>query len=109
MIFTLSTPGVRFVGKLVGRYYDSQGNATKYLKGAEAKSARGAQLLEKQKAEESKQPGCNSRWSQDEGGEVLISGTWHYYLNPSMIQLQIAMPVFQCDKFLCNFLFVQFI
>lgn len=59
-----------FVGKLVGRYYDNQGNATKYLKGAEAKAARGAQLLEKQKAEEAKQPGCNSRWSQDEGGEV---------------------------------------
>lgn len=59
-----------FIGKLVGRYYDNQGNATKYLKGAEAKAARGAQLLEKQKAEEAKQPGCNSRWSQDEGGEV---------------------------------------
>ncbi|XP_044477089.1 membrane-associated progesterone-binding protein 4 [Mangifera indica] len=59
-----------FTGKLVGRYYDSQGNPTKYLKGAEAKAKRGAQLLEKQKAEEAKQPGCNSRWSQAEGGEV---------------------------------------
>ncbi|EXC35016.1 hypothetical protein L484_017717 [Morus notabilis] len=59
-----------FVGKLVGRYYDSQGNPTKYLKGAEAKAARGAQLLEKQKKEEAKQPSCNSRWSQNEGGEV---------------------------------------
>ncbi|KAM6548592.1 hypothetical protein CsatB_020268 [Cannabis sativa] len=59
-----------FVGKLVGRYYDSKGNPTKYLKGAEAKAARGAQLLEKQKIEEAQQPGCNSRWSQDEGGEV---------------------------------------
>ncbi|GAY37200.1 hypothetical protein CUMW_027220 [Citrus unshiu] len=70
LVFTLPSPAVRFVGKLVGRYYDNQGNATKYLKGAEAKAARGAQLLEKQKAEEAKQPGCNSRWSQDEGGEV---------------------------------------
>ncbi|XP_021907304.1 membrane-associated progesterone-binding protein 4 [Carica papaya] len=59
-----------FVGKLVGCYYDSQGNATKYLKGAEAKAARGSQLLEKQKIEEAKQPNCNSRWSQDDGGEV---------------------------------------
>lgn len=59
-----------FVGKLVGRYYDSQGNPTKYLKGAEAKAARGTQLLEKQKNEESKLPSCNSRWSQNEGGEV---------------------------------------
>lgn len=62
----------RYVGKLVGRYYDSQGNPTKYLKGVEAKAARGAQLLEKQKTEEAKQPACNSRWSQDEGGEVYI-------------------------------------
>ncbi|KAJ9185043.1 hypothetical protein P3X46_004718 [Hevea brasiliensis] len=59
-----------FVGKLVGRYYDVQGNPTKYLKGVEVKAARGAQLMEKQKNEEAKQPSCNSRWSQGEGGEV---------------------------------------
>lgn len=59
-----------FVGKLVGRYYDSEGNPTKSLKGVEAKAARGTQLLEKQKKEEAKQPSCNSRWSQGEGGEV---------------------------------------
>lgn len=58
------------VGKLVGRYYDSQGNPTKHLKGVEAKASRGAQLMEKQKIEEAKQTNCNSRWSQDEGGEV---------------------------------------
>ncbi|KFK23116.1 hypothetical protein AALP_AAs49591U000200 [Arabis alpina] len=58
------------VGKLVGRYYDSQGNPTKHLKGVEAKASRGEQLMEKQKTEEAKQPSCNSRWSQDEGGEV---------------------------------------
>lgn len=63
---------VRYVGKLVGRYYDSQGNPTKYLRGVEAKAARGAQLLEKQKNEESKLPTCNSRWSQQEGGEVSV-------------------------------------
>jgi len=60
----------RHVGTLVGRYYDSRGNPTKYLKGVEAKAARGAQLLEKQKIEEAKQPQCSSKWSQDEGGEV---------------------------------------
>ncbi|KAI4305516.1 hypothetical protein L6164_028878 [Bauhinia variegata] len=60
----------KYTGKLVGRYYDSQGNPTKHLKGVESKAARGAQLLEKQKMEEAKQPSCNSRWSQDEGGEV---------------------------------------
>ena len=55
----------------MGRYYDNHGNPSKYLKGAEAKAARGAQLLEKQKTEEAKQPSCNSKWSQEEGGEVL--------------------------------------
>ncbi|KAF3341482.1 neuferricin [Carex littledalei] len=59
-----------YVGKLVGRYYDQEGNPTKYLKGVETKAKRGAQLLEKQKNLESKIPGCNSKWSQSEGGEV---------------------------------------
>lgn len=55
----------------MGRYYDQEGNPTKYLKGVEIKAKRGAQLLEKQKSEEAKIPGCNSRWSQNEGGKVL--------------------------------------
>ncbi|KAJ3683082.1 hypothetical protein LUZ60_013309 [Juncus effusus] len=59
-----------YVGTLVGRYYDKEGNPSKYLKGIEAKAKRGAQLLEKQKIEESKIPGCNSKWSQNEGGLV---------------------------------------
>ncbi|KAK4390320.1 Membrane-associated progesterone-binding protein 4 [Sesamum angolense] len=59
-----------FVGKLVGRYYNNDGNPTKYLKGVEAKAARGAQLLEKQKKEEDKLASCNSKWSQEEGSEV---------------------------------------
>ncbi|WJX38804.1 Membrane-associated progesterone-binding protein 4 [Trifolium repens] len=78
----------KYVGKLVGRYYDNQGNPTKYLKGVEAKAARGAQLLEKQKIEEAKQPSCSSRWSQDEGGEV-----WCDIGYPRLIQrpLEIAL------------------
>ncbi|EEE58542.1 hypothetical protein OsJ_09838 [Oryza sativa Japonica Group] len=59
-----------FAGKIVGRYYDDEGNPTKYLKGIEMKAKRGAQLLEKQKSEEAKIPNCNSKWSQQEGGEV---------------------------------------
>lgn len=60
----------KFVGKLVGRYYDNKGSPTKYLKGVEAKAKRGAQLLEKQKIEETKIPSCNSRWSDQDGGKV---------------------------------------
>ncbi|XP_017634475.1 membrane-associated progesterone-binding protein 4 isoform X1 [Gossypium arboreum] len=78
----------KFVGRLVGRYYDSQGNPTKYLKGAEAKAARGAQLMEKQKEMEAKQPSCNSRWSQDDGGEVWCDNGF-----PRLVQrpLEIAL------------------
>ncbi|KAA8526183.1 hypothetical protein F0562_008078 [Nyssa sinensis] len=77
-----------FVGMLVGRYYDSQGNPTKYLKGVEAKAARGAQLMEKQKKEEAKQTSCNSRWSQEEGSEV-----WCDTGHPRLVQrpLEIAL------------------
>ncbi|GER39315.1 membrane-associated progesterone receptor component 1 [Striga asiatica] len=59
-----------FVGKLVGRYYDKEGKPTKYLKGIEAKAARGSQLLEKQKKKEAEVASCNSKWSQEEGSEV---------------------------------------
>uniref|UniRef100_A0A5B7BKU3 Cytochrome b5 heme-binding domain-containing protein n=1 Tax=Davidia involucrata TaxID=16924 RepID=A0A5B7BKU3_DAVIN len=77
-----------FVGKLVGRYYDSVGNPTKYLKGVEAKAARGAQLMEKQKKEEAKLPSCNSRWSQEEGSEVWCNTGY-----PRLVQrpLEIAL------------------
>ncbi|CAN1790962.1 Membrane-associated progesterone-binding protein 4 [Linum perenne] len=77
-----------FVGKLVGRYYDEHGNPTKTLKGVEAKAARGKQLAEKQKTEEAKQASCNSRWSQDEGGEVWCDDGY-----PRLVQrpLEIAL------------------
>ncbi|KAI7989622.1 Membrane-associated progesterone-binding protein 4 [Camellia lanceoleosa] len=77
-----------FVGKLVGRYYDNEGNPTKYLKGAEAKAARGAQLMEKQKNEEAKLPSCNSRWSQDTGSEVWCDNGY-----PRLIQKPLEMAI----------------
>ncbi|XP_058189046.1 membrane-associated progesterone-binding protein 4 [Rhododendron vialii] len=77
-----------FVGKLVGRYYDSEGNPTKYLKGAEAKAARGAQLMEKQKNEEAKLPTCNSRWSQEEGSEVWCDNGY-----PRLVQRPLEMAI----------------
>ena len=57
-------------GKLVGTYYDSNGNETKALKKVEAKAKLGEKLLKQQEAEEKKYPICNSRWSQQHGGEV---------------------------------------
>ncbi|MCL7025573.1 hypothetical protein MKW94_028210 [Papaver nudicaule] len=77
-----------YAGKVVGRYYDSHGNPTTYLKGVEAKAAIGAQLLEKQRKEEAKLPDCNSRWSQQEGAEV-----WCETGYPRLVQkpLEIAL------------------
>ena len=76
----------------MGLYYDDQGNPTKHLKGAEAKAARGAQLLKKQKKEEDKLPSCNSRWSQGEGGEVYIpQSSLGIFLSASLCLLLITL------------------
>ncbi|KAK2982560.1 hypothetical protein RJ640_028727, partial [Escallonia rubra] len=87
-VYLIFTVIFRFLGKLKGRYYDDKGNPTKYLKGVEAKAARGAQLLEKQKVEEAKLPSCNSRWSQEEGSEVWCDSGY-----PRLVQrpLEIAL------------------
>ncbi|KAK8949313.1 Membrane steroid-binding protein 2 [Platanthera zijinensis] len=77
-----------FVGKLVGRYYDKEGNPTKYLKGIEAKAKRAAQLQEKQKVEEAKIPSCNSKWSQQDGGEV-----WCDVGYPRLVQRPLEMAL----------------
>jgi len=71
-----------YVGKLVGRYYNHDGEPTKELKGVEVKAARGAQLLEKQKAYEDKLPNCNSRWSDQHGGEVWCESGY-----PRLVQM----------------------
>lgn len=59
-----------YMGKLIGTYYDKDGNATKELRKVEAKAKHGEKLLKQQEAEEEKHPVCNSRWSQQHGGEV---------------------------------------
>lgn len=61
-----------YVGKLVGTYYDVNGKETKELRKVEAKAKLGERLVKKQEAEEKKYPVCNSRWSQQHGGEVRI-------------------------------------
>ncbi|KNA06020.1 hypothetical protein SOVF_184960 [Spinacia oleracea] len=86
------------VGRLIGRYYDYRGKPTKYLKNAEAKAARGAQLLAKQKKEEEKIPNCNSKWSQHEGGEVWCDDGY-----PRLIQrpLEIALTGKMSKRCVC--------
>lgn len=91
------TGNFRPVGKVVGLYYDSKGNPTKYLKGVEAKAARGAQLMEKQKVEEAKVPNCNSRWNQEDGSEVKVCFTQkvlesHSRYNKMKVNLIVILP-----------------
>ncbi|KVH95832.1 cytochrome b5-like heme/steroid binding domain-containing protein [Cynara cardunculus var. scolymus] len=84
----LSSTEVKSVVEWRDFYIRTYGSPTKYLKGVEAKAARGAQLMEKQKIEEAKIPGCNSKWSQDEGSEVWCDNGY-----PRLVQrpLEIAL------------------
>eukprot|EP00245_Coleochaete_scutata_P011225 TRINITY_DN4128_c0_g1_i1.p1 TRINITY_DN4128_c0_g1~~TRINITY_DN4128_c0_g1_i1.p1 ORF type:complete len:278 (-),score=62.88 TRINITY_DN4128_c0_g1_i1:299-1132(-) len=58
------------VGKIVGRFYDSGGDPTDELKRVRKEFYEAEKLASEQKALEERFPNCNSRWSQDEGGEV---------------------------------------
>ena len=62
-----------FVGKLIGRYYDSEGNPTEALIEAKAVIKEGQKLKKLQEAENKRFPGCNSRWSVEEGSTVWCS------------------------------------
>ena len=62
-----------FVGKLIGRYYDSEGNPTEALHEANAVIKEGQKLKKQQEAENKRFPGCNSRWSVEEGSTVWCS------------------------------------
>lgn len=59
-----------YAGQLIGTYYDKNGNGTKELRKVEAKAKIGEKLLRQQQADEEKYPVCNSRWSEQHGGEV---------------------------------------
>jgi len=57
----------KYVGKLIGHYYDYDGNPTEgYIK-AQALIAQGLADKDQEAKEKEIYPGCNSKWSQDEG------------------------------------------
>ena len=62
-----------YIGKLIGRYYDSEGNPTEALKEAKVAIKEGQRLKKLQEAENKRFPGCNSRWSAEEGSVVWCS------------------------------------
>lgn len=62
-----------YIGKLIGRYYDNEGNPTEALTKAKAVVKEGQRLKKLQEAENKRFPGCNSRWSAEEGSVVWCS------------------------------------
>lgn len=59
-----------YLGKLVGTYYNKEGLPTKMLHLAEKKVKQAAKVEKQQLVDEERFPNCNSRWTQDKGGEV---------------------------------------
>lgn len=59
-----------YLGKLVGTYYNKEGLPTKMLHLAEKKVKQAAKIEKQQLVDEERFPNCNSRWTQDKGGEV---------------------------------------
>lgn len=62
-----------YVGKLIARYYNEDGNPTKdWYKYQRALSDKDKQNAE-QKVQQRRFPGCNSHWTEAEGGKVFCS------------------------------------
>ena len=62
-----------FYGKVIGAFYDKDGRPTEELTYFEEMKEKYKVLKKDEKNEQSKYPGCNSRWSEAAGGEVFCS------------------------------------
>lgn len=63
----------KFVGKLVGRYYDSDGEETEYLKTVRREVELEEQNRERLENEKQEFPPCNTEWSQEKGSTFWCS------------------------------------
>uniref|UniRef100_A0A6B2LHT5 Cytochrome b5 heme-binding domain-containing protein n=1 Tax=Arcella intermedia TaxID=1963864 RepID=A0A6B2LHT5_9EUKA len=61
------------VGKLIGHYYDEQGNPKPSLLAAQEQIQKGHAQQDYEKQLQQKFPGCNSRWGQAEGKTLWCS------------------------------------
>lgn len=62
-----------FVAKLIGHFYDEDGNPTEALKKFDTMVQEREDEIANEKAFEKQYPPCNSRWAQQTGGEVWCS------------------------------------
>ncbi|XP_071789674.1 neuferricin-like [Asterias amurensis] len=61
------------IGKVVGRFYDANGEPTEAYRQAEMVLEEGRQEKDKEDAENRRYPPCNSSWNQQEGSKVWCS------------------------------------
>ncbi|KAG0565286.1 hypothetical protein KC19_8G179100 [Ceratodon purpureus] len=59
-----------YLGKLEGTFYNKEGIPTKKLHLAEKEVKKAVKIEKQQKLDEERFPNCNSKWTQDKGGEV---------------------------------------
>ncbi|XP_065890510.1 neuferricin-like [Dysidea avara] len=62
-----------FYGKVIGAFYDKDGRPTEELTYFEEMKEKYVLFKKNEKAEQNQYPGCNSKWSEAEGGEVYCS------------------------------------
>lgn len=62
-----------YVGKLIGRYYNKDGSPTKEWYKYNKLLGEQEKIKAEQKAQEKQFPGCNSQWTQEDGGKVYCS------------------------------------
>ncbi|CAM6091104.1 unnamed protein product [Calypogeia fissa] len=60
----------KYMGKLVGPFYDEHGKPTEELARVAQQVAIADKIKQKQKEDEKRFPSCSSRWNAQEGGEV---------------------------------------
>ncbi|EFJ48787.1 hypothetical protein VOLCADRAFT_90628 [Volvox carteri f. nagariensis] len=63
-----------YKGRLVGRFYNSEGRPKRLLKRIEEEAARAKSDEELQREVEAQWPSCNVRWTESEGGTVWCDG-----------------------------------
>jgi len=62
-----------YVGKLIGRYYNKDGSPTKEWYKYNKLLGEQEKIKAEQKAQEKRFPGCNSKWTEQDGGNVYCS------------------------------------
>ena len=69
----------KYIGRLNGHFYDSEGNPTEALDRFHECTKEGNQEKEAEEADRAKFPPCNSRWSRTEGKKKVLL-IWNVFL-----------------------------